>query len=162
MAAPPPTRPTLRARYEGRQRAVIDAAAGTFAERGYHGPSVADLLGATGLTSGGLYHYIGSKEELLLRIVDQLMEPLIVEVRALLAEEDRPAEDQLRRLLRTWLAHVERHLDHMRVFQQERHIMERQPQWDRVRRRRHDFEDLLDGGLRRLEREGVLRPPDHP
>lgn len=160
MAAPP-TRPALRARYEGRQRALVDTAAHTFAERGYHGTSVADLLAATGLTSGGLYHYIGSKERLLVLIVDELMEPLLAELRELCASEGQPAEQQLRRFLRTWLAHIERHLDHMRVFQQERHVMQRQPQWEHVRRQRQDFEGLLDGVLRRLEREGLLRPPDH-
>ena len=160
MAAPP-TRPALRARYDDRQRAVVDAAARTFAERGYHGTPVADLLAATGLTSGGLYHYIGSKERLLMLIVDELMEPLLAELRALCAGDAQPAEEQLRRFLRTWLAHVERHLDHMRVFQQERHVMERQPHWEHVRRQRQDFEELLDGVLRRLEREDLLHPPDH-
>lgn len=159
--ASPPTRPALRARYEGRQRAVVDAAARTFAERGYHGTSMADLLAATGLTSGGLYHYIGSKEQLLVLIVDELMEPLLAELRDLCAGDAPPAEEQLRQFLRTWLAHVERHLDHMRVFQQERHVMQRQPHWEHVLRQRRDFEALLDGVLRRLEREGLLHPPDH-
>lgn len=160
MAAPP-TRPALRARYEGRRRAVVDAAARIFAERGYHGTSMADLLAATGLTSGGLYHYIGSKEQLLVRIVDELMEPLLAELRDLCAGDAQPAEERLRRFVRTWLAHVERHLDHMRVFQQERHVMQRQPHWGHVRRQRQDFEELLEGVLRRLEREDLLRPPDH-
>ena len=45
-----------------------------------------------GLASGGLYHYFASKEQLLIRICDQLMEPLLDETRALLAT-DAAAED---------------------------------------------------------------------
>ncbi len=77
----PPTRPALRERYDRRQREVVDTAARLFAERGYHATSIADLIEATGLASGGLYHYIGSKEQLLLRICDQLMDPLLDEAR---------------------------------------------------------------------------------
>jgi AcrR family transcriptional regulator len=156
----PPLRPALRERYDQRRRAVVDAAARTFAERGYHGTSVNDLIEATGLTSGGLYHYIGSKEQLLLLVLDELMEPLLAEAHALLADATVPAEEQLRRLLRVWLAHVEGHRDHMLVFQQERHVIEHQPRWREVRARRKDFEQLLDGVLARLEAEGVLRTGD--
>ena len=44
----------------------------------------------------------------------------------------------------------------MMVFQQERHLIEHDPQWRTVRRRRKDFELLLDGVLERCEREGAL------
>ncbi|MDR0360832.1 MAG: hypothetical protein LBJ87_15400, partial [bacterium] len=37
---------------------------------------------------------------------------------------------------------------------------QRQPRWEHVRRQRQDFAALLDGVLRRLEREALLRPPD--
>jgi AcrR family transcriptional regulator len=56
----PPKSPALRERYDARQRDVIDACARVFAERGYDGTSVDDLVAATGLARGGLYHYIGS------------------------------------------------------------------------------------------------------
>ena len=61
-AATPPTRPALRARYEGRRQALIDAAAKLFAERGYEQTSIGDLSEATGLAAGGIYHYTSSKD----------------------------------------------------------------------------------------------------
>jgi AcrR family transcriptional regulator len=72
-----PTRPALRARYERRRADVVAAAARTFAERGYHGTSIDDLIEATGLTRGGLYHYTDSKEALLIAVLDELMDPLL-------------------------------------------------------------------------------------
>jgi AcrR family transcriptional regulator len=153
-AVSPPTRPALRARYDRRQQEVVATAARVFAERGYQATSMADLTTATGLAAGGLYHYIGSKEQLLLRICDELLEPLLAQARAIVARP-APAEEHLHELLRTWLAHVERHRDHMLVFAQERHAIEHEPRWRDVRRQRKAFEELLDGVLARGEQDGV-------
>jgi TetR/AcrR family transcriptional regulator, cholesterol catabolism regulator len=159
MAAAPPTRPALRRRYDRRQERVVATAAELFAERGFDATSMIDLSEATGLAAGGLYHYIGNKKQLLFRICDELMEPLLEEARAIVAT-DEPAEIRLRDLLRAWLDHIARHRHHMMVFQQERHLIERDPQWRTVRRRRKDFERILDGVLEDCEREGSLRFPD--
>ncbi len=156
MASPtPPTRPALRARYDRRQQEVVATAARLFAERGYQATSMSDLTAATGLAAGGLYHYIGSKEQLLLRICDELLEPLLEQAHALLARESPPAE-QLRELLRAWLAHIETHRDHMLVFAQERHVIERDPQWRAVHGQRKAFEQLLDDVLARGEASGAM------
>jgi TetR/AcrR family transcriptional regulator, cholesterol catabolism regulator len=138
---------------------VVQVAAELFAERGYAATSMTDLSEATGLAAGGLYHYIGSKKQLLFRICDELMEPLLAEARAIVAT-DETAVTQLRKLLRAWLEHIARHRHHMTVFQQERHLIEHDPQWRTVRRRRKDFELILDGVLGRCEREGALSFPD--
>ncbi|HEU4656700.1 MAG TPA: TetR/AcrR family transcriptional regulator [Capillimicrobium sp.] len=156
MAAAPPTRPALRARYDKRQLEVIEVAARVFAERGYHATSVSDLTEATGLTAGGLYHYIGSKEELLARICDALMQPLLDRAREIVATDAGP-EEQLRTLLRTWVEHITIYRHHMLVFAQERHVIEHEPHWRAVRRQRKEFQELLDGLLERLEAAGEVR-----
>mgnify|MGYP001294544430 CR=1 FL=1 len=155
----PPTRPALRARYERRRREVVAAAARLFAERGYGATSMSDLTEATGLAAGGLYHYIGSKEELLIAICDELLEPLLERAREIVAEE-RPPVEQLRELMRAWLEHVAAHRHHMLVFAQERRAIEREPQWQRVRRRRKAFERILDEVLARGEEDGSMRFAD--
>jgi AcrR family transcriptional regulator len=157
--AGPPTRPALRARYERRRTEVVDAAARVFAERGFHATSMQDLTDATGLAAGGLYHYIGSKDALLVAICDQLMAPLLHRARELVAE-GRPPEEELRGLVHAWVEHVERHRPHMLVFQQERHVLEHEPQWRAVRASRKEFEQLLDGVLRRGEEAGAFRFAD--
>jgi TetR/AcrR family transcriptional regulator, cholesterol catabolism regulator len=154
-SAAPPTRPALRRRYDRRQERVVQVAAELFAERGFAATSMSDLSEATGLAAGGLYHYIGSKKQLLFRICDELMEPLLTEARTIVGA-DEPAVTQLRQLLRAWLEHIARHRHHMMVFQQERHLIEHDPQWRTVRRRRKDFELILDGVLERCERGGAL------
>ena len=154
-ATSPPTRPALRARYDRRQRDVVSTAARLFAERGYQATSIGDLTEATGLAAGGLYHYIESKEQLLFRICDELLEPLLEDARAIVVR-DAPAAEQLRELLRAWLVHIERHRHHMLVFAQERHVIERDQQWQQVRRQRKEFEQILDEVLARGEATGTM------
>jgi AcrR family transcriptional regulator len=151
----PPTKPALRERYDRRQQEVIAVAARLFAERGYQATSMSELTAATGLAAGGLYHYIGSKEQLLFRICDQLMEPLLDRAREIEADV-APGMARLRELIRVWLEHVAEHRHHMLVFQQERQVLERQPQWRKVRTQRKAFEEIVDGILADTEREGSM------
>ena len=58
----PPTSPALRERYDRRQQEVVTTAAALFARRGFQATSMDELSEATGLRTGGLYHYIGSKQ----------------------------------------------------------------------------------------------------
>ena len=155
----PPTRPALRERYERRRREVIAAAARLFAERGYQATSISELTAATGLAAGGLYHYIESKDQLLISICDELLDPLLERAREIVAEPAPPAE-QLRALLHAWLAQIASHRDHMLVFAQERHVIEREPQWRRLRGQRKAFEQLLDDVLARGERDGTMHFED--
>jgi AcrR family transcriptional regulator len=155
----PPTRPALRERYERRRREVIAAAAHLFAQRGYQETSMSELTEATGLAAGGLYHYIESKDQLLISICDELLDPLLERAREIVAEPAPPAE-QLRALLHAWLTHIASHRDHMLVFAQERHVIEREPQWRRVRGQRKAFEQLLDDVLARGEADGSMHFAD--
>jgi AcrR family transcriptional regulator len=155
----PPTRPALRERYERKRREVIATAARLFARRGYQETSMSDLTEATGLAAGGRYHNIESKEELLIAICDELLDPLLERAREIVAA-GAPADRQLRELLHAWLAQVASHRDHMLVFAQERHVIEREPQWRRVRAQRKEFEELLDDVLARGERGGTMRFED--
>ena len=147
----PPTSPALRERYDRRRQEVVTTAAALFARRGFQATSMDELSDATGLRAGGLYHYIGSKQALLLDIFNQLMEPLL-ERAAEIEAGDADAETQLRMLVRAWLAHIETHLDHMSVFSQERHAIEHEPEWEQVRASRDAFEAIL---ARRLAAVGL-------
>lgn len=143
--ADPPKSPTLRKKYDDRQREVLDACAHVFAVRGYHGTSIDDLIEATGLARGGLYHYIGSKSDALTRILDDLMGPLLETAAAIVTSPDAPpaATERLRALTRVWMRQVETHRDHVLIFEKERATLREGPSWDAVREDRETFEGLL-------------------
>jgi len=147
----PPSSPALREKYDRRQQEVVTIAAALFARRGFQATSMDELSEATGLRSGGLYHYIGSKQRLLFQIFQQLMDPLL-EQAAEIEAGDGDDEAKLRELVRAWLEHIERHLDHMAVFAQERHAIEHEPEWEEVRAARDRFEAIL---ARRLAAVGL-------
>jgi TetR/AcrR family transcriptional regulator, cholesterol catabolism regulator len=147
----PPTSPALRERYDRRQQQVVTTAAALFARRGFQVTSMDELSEATGLGSGGLYHYIGSKQKLLFEIFGQLMHPLLDQAAEIEANA-QPPEQQLRELVRAWVAHIATHLDHMAVFAQERHAIEHEPEWEQVRASRDAFEAIL---ARRLAAVGL-------
>jgi TetR/AcrR family transcriptional regulator, cholesterol catabolism regulator len=151
----PPTRPALRARYDARRREVVATAAELFAERGYDGTSMSELTAATGLAAGGLYHYIEGKDDLLIAICDELLEPLLERAREI-AATDAPPIEQLRELVAAWVAHVVEHRNHMLVFTQERQAIEGQQRWRRVRSQRQAFERILDEVLERGEADGSM------
>ncbi|WP_027008447.1 TetR/AcrR family transcriptional regulator [Conexibacter woesei] len=145
MALPPrPRRAALRERYDRRQAEVVQEAARVFAARGYDQTSVPQLAEELGIAAGSLYHYFRSKEQLLIAICDQLMDPLLVEARELLDDPGDDAAERLRDLVRLWVRHVIAHRDHMLVFLQERHVIDHGDQWLPVRRSRKRFEELVE------------------
>jgi AcrR family transcriptional regulator len=152
-----PTRPALRERYDRRRQEGVYEAAKAFATRGYDTTTMQELAAAMGLATGALYHYFSGKEQLLMAICDQLMEPLLEQTSRLL-DEPAPAEDQLRAVVRLWVRHVIEHRDHMLVFQQERHLIETGEQWRKVRASRKAFERLVGGVLERAELRTDARP----
>lgn len=57
-----------------RHRKILETAARVICERGYEGASIQDIADACGLTKAGLYHYIRSKEHLLIEIMNYGMD----------------------------------------------------------------------------------------
>src|SRR5436309_14034597 len=79
MASAPATGDSRRsAKWQARREAIIDTSARVFARRGYHATGITELCAANDLGKGALYHYIGSKEELLAAIHDRVMDEVML------------------------------------------------------------------------------------
>jgi len=137
---------------------MIFAAAKEFSVRGYDETTMQDLAGSMGLATGALYHYFGSKEQLLICIFDQLMEPLLDRAREVVIDDVPPCES-LRSLVRLWVANVIEHRDHMLVFQQMRHSIDSGAQWRSVRESRKAFERLVEHALDEADATGPAHLP---
>ena len=142
-----------------RKADLVATAARVFAERGYHATTIDHLVEASGLTRGGLYHYIDGKHDLLIAVQQELLNPLLERARDVVAASDDP-ESQLRALTREWVEHAASHRDHMIVFAAERRTVESDPRWDEIRAARDEFEALLDGIFRRGEETGQFATTD--
>ena len=84
---------------------ILGAAVRVFAAKGYHASRVDDIAAEAGVAHGLLYHYFGSKEELLETIFRETWAELLAAIRTV-EESDDPAPEQLRKvaaiLLRSW------------------------------------------------------------
>ena len=154
-----PLRKGSRERYARRREDVVDAAARLFAERGFHGTTIEDLVEATGLQRGGLYHYMEGKLELLIAIHQRFIEPLLTSAREVAALE-APADVQLRALANALISDIAEYRDEVTVFLHEWKVIASEPAWQDVHRARQEFEQIVTDVLGRGSREGLFAVED--
>lgn len=132
---------------------MVSTAAAVFARQGYDQTTMQDLAASMGLATGALYHYFGSKEQLLMAICEELDEPILAQAREASLSDDPPTA-RLRALVRMWVAHVIEYRDHILVFQQERHVIESELQWREIHERRKEFERIISHALDEVHADG--------
>lgn len=155
----PPKRESSRPRYQQRRNEVVDKAARIIAEKGFHATSVQNLVDATGLQRGGLYHYMESKEDLLIRIHERFIEPLLADAREV-ASADDPPDVSLRKLGRVLMRDIAGYLPQVTVFLHEWRIIEQHDRWRSIRESRREFEGVISGTLQRGVDEKVFAVKD--
>jgi len=138
-----------RANWQARRDAIIDTSARVFARGGYHATGITELCVANELGKGALYHYIGSKEELLAAIHDRVMDEVMVGADRVAVAGGSPSR-QLAMLGDELLDVIHRYPDHVWVFLHEFPALtgDRAAQF-RERRRRYEerVEAVLQAGV---------------
>ncbi|QEC49736.1 TetR/AcrR family transcriptional regulator [Baekduia soli] len=142
-----------RPRFDERRLAVVDAAAHVFAVRGYERTTIDDIVQATGLTRGGLYHYISGKKDLLVASHERYLRPLLETCEEIGARGDAPGEE-LRALVREMMRLHAAFPDHVAVFLNEWRSIHEEPEWAQLRRDRRAFERIVHRVLERGSAEG--------
>jgi AcrR family transcriptional regulator len=144
--------------WESRRQAIVDTSAQVFARSGYHATGINDLCAANELGKGALYHYIGSKEELLAAIHDRVMDEVLRSSERVVAAGGSPTE-QLTMIGDELLDIIARYPDHVWVFLHEFPALtgERAEQF---RVRRHEFEGAVETILRAGIEAGEFRDVD--
>jgi AcrR family transcriptional regulator len=66
-----------RERLEERERIILDAATQQFASAGFHATSTRRIAAAAGVSEGTVFHYFGSKMDLMLTILDRFYEGVL-------------------------------------------------------------------------------------
>lgn len=64
------SRPASAQRNTGTREVILEAAERLFAERGFAATSVRDIVGEAGTSAPSLYHFFGSKENLLVELIN--------------------------------------------------------------------------------------------
>ena len=81
---------TRAADYDDRRQIMIDRAAELFAETGYLGSSMAEIAESCGLSKSLIYHYFGSKEQILFETMQDHVSALAAAAAAIV--DDDPAK----------------------------------------------------------------------
>jgi AcrR family transcriptional regulator len=127
-----------------------------FAERGYDRTSVQEIVEAAGVTKGALYHYFGSKDDLLHEIYGRVLR---LQTERLEAIASRPADvrERLAEAAADVVVTSIENLDDTKIFFRSMHQLspEKQKAVRAERRRYHEmFRSLVEEG----QRDGHFRP----
>ena len=136
-------------KWQARREAIIDTSARQFARGGYHATSLTELCEANDLGKGALYHYIGSKEELLAAIHDRVMDEVLLGADRVHQQGGSPTE-QLAMLGTELLDVIARYPDHVWVFLHEFPALTGDNATQFRKRRReyeHHVEAVLEAGI---------------
>lgn len=71
---------------ETRRNEIIDAARACFLRSGFHKTTTDEICREANITPGGLYHYFGSKEELISAVIDRSAETAVERMKNLIAD----------------------------------------------------------------------------
>lgn len=100
---------------EERREVIERSAIAVFAERGYHGASIDEIAGRSGVSAPIVYDHFASKQDLHRRLLERTRDELLQIWRSHLGA-DEPAEERIPRALDAWAAYVETHRYAVRMF----------------------------------------------
>ncbi len=137
-----------------RQR-LLSEATRLFAERGFEGTSVQEIVTAAGVTKGAMYHYFDSKDDLLHEIYGRLLR-MQMERLTTFAEGDEPLPERLHAAAVDVVVTTVENLDDSKIFLRSMHQLapDTRKKVRAERRRYHErFRDLVTEG----QTSGVFR-----
>lgn len=105
-------------RQQARRREVLAAATAVFSARGYRATTMSDVAEELGMGKASLYHYVGSKEEILVELYEDVLRENVIAARRI-AESDRSARQALHDLIADRAAYTCRNRDLLRIFFEE-------------------------------------------
>ena len=78
-----------------KRRIILDAAIRVFARQGFHACRVSDIADEAGVAYGLVYHYFGSKEEILNTLFTERWQVMLDAIAEIDAKQEVPARDKL-------------------------------------------------------------------
>jgi AcrR family transcriptional regulator len=79
-------------RQQARRRKVLDAAVEVFSRQGYRATSMQDIASKVGVGKASLYHYVSSKEELLIELYEEVLRENVAIARSAARSSVSPLE----------------------------------------------------------------------
>jgi TetR/AcrR family transcriptional regulator, cholesterol catabolism regulator len=151
-------KPSLRR--QNREAQLIEAATEIFSRRGYAAASIQEVADAVGMLKGSLYHYIGSKEELLYAIFDEAHREAET-LMAATSSMDAAATDKLRFYTKNLVLNALGSLDRTSLyFRDWRHLTG--DKLDALVMQRKQYESFARGLVNDVFKEAGIEPTVKP
>ena len=153
-------RPAAHKRQQDRRRSVLDAAVKVFSERGYRAASMHDIGAEVGLSKPSLYHYVQSKEQVLVELYEEVMADTLAGMGVIL-DKALPPLQALREAIVQRVVYTCENRALLRVFFEEEAEMPR-PQLANVIKARREYEDALIALVESARDDGMLELTTRP
>lgn len=137
---------------------IVAAATRLFQEKGYHATSMQDIADGVGLQKGSLYHYISSKEDLLMIIVQEAVD-IYVDRLAAISASDLPPREKFAQAVRQHLMGIANNLGMLTIFLREVHALTPEQQ-ALVRRETERYNRVIEEIFAQGVAQGVFRDVD--
>lgn len=134
---------------------LVEVALRLFAERGFEGTSVQDVVSAAGVTKGAMYYYFDSKDDLLAEIYTRVLREQMERLEAFVHSDD-PIEERVFGAAADVVITTIEHLDSTTVFFRSLHQLSESKQ-EEVRRQRRLYHDAFRGMVLEGQRSGAFR-----
>jgi AcrR family transcriptional regulator len=134
---------------------LVDVACQLFAEKGFEGTSVQDVVAAAGLTKGAMYHYFSSKDDLLYEIYGRVLRMQMERLEKLAAVES-PVQERVRAAATDVVITTIENLQSTMIFFRSLHQLGEEQQTE-VRSERRRYHDTFRAMIIEGQQAGVFR-----
>ena len=146
---------TRNEKYEQSRLEAIRAAAGVFADKGYHGASTRDIAERLGIKQASLYYYFDSKEEALAEVCLYGISDYVSRMDDI-AAGDRAFDAKLMAIVNSHLSSYREKNEALKVYNDERHYLPEEKRTELKKSGSH-YREMLESLLEEEKSCGRLR-----
>ncbi|OLR92263.1 TetR family transcriptional regulator [Actinokineospora bangkokensis] len=134
---------------------LVDVARVLFAEKGFEGTSVADVVAAAGVAKGAMYHYFRSKDDLLREIYARVLRMQVERLEGFCSGAG-PVAERVHGAAADVVVTTIENLESTTIFFRSLHQLGEASR-EQVRRERRRYHELFRGMVREGQADGVFR-----
>jgi len=149
-------RPRRRLRAKERWEQIVTVSAELFSSKGYHGASLDDIGERLGIQKAALYHYVRSKEDILVEIYDRMLSRAEAEVLPIVDQPFAP-DERLRRMVSRYIGLMIEQADMWSLIHYQQNALPA-ANYEATLRRKRAFEKKFEGVVKEGQASGLFKP----
>jgi TetR/AcrR family transcriptional regulator, cholesterol catabolism regulator len=137
---------------ENTEERILSAASRLFSEHGYKSTTLNDIAEQVGLHKTSLFHYFKSKEEILMRVMDESLRDHIPALKRIGDDPDLRPEEKLKLALKQQIVVLCTYRDHINVYLTEAKSLPLRKR-ERYNKTRKQYETFFEGIIRQVQED---------